>query len=147
MSLAKKCISSFDAASRMKGQAYYSSGMVRDFRIDENNVYITATVRGSQANDYIVELDLSDPDAEEIVGRCTCERYQSGSLCKHIWAVLLANDQHVDAVTSPRPKVAMLHESKIDPDGDDFFEPEFNELSEPILELLPTQLRSLMGVK
>jgi hypothetical protein len=109
MALAKKCFGSFDSQTRSKGQAYYSSGMVRDLAIGDSQ--ITASVRGSNAESYAVELDLTDPAASEIVGRCSCPRYDDGFLCKHIWAVLLANDNNAEGITCARNSVRVLHDS------------------------------------
>lgn len=155
MTLARKCSNCFDANTRSKGQAYYSSGMVRHLEIRDD--LIRGRVRGSQAADYEVELDLSDPSGRRIVGRCNCPHYQEGFLCKHLWAVILANDNNSEAVTSPRPSVEIQHEDDLedgdaedttdhsdDPADDDDFE----EVESPsLIKLLPPQMTSLLGVR
>lgn len=164
MSLAEKCSDSFDAQTRSKGQAYYSSGMVRDLVIRDDQ--ISAKVRGTSASEYSVEYDLADPSGKEMIAHCTCPFFLEGNLCKHLWAVILANDNNPECITSPRPRVTVVHGEQVqddewsqayldDEDELDGEEPndevdgdeEVGSEHDAMVRLLPPHLRSLMGME
>src|SRR5437763_8040875 len=73
---------------RSRGRQYYTSGAVQ--LLDGNARRVQAAVRGSQLYDVLLERDSRRIDAW-----CSCpyceDRYEP---CKHIWATLLAAEQH-----------------------------------------------------
>ncbi len=50
---------------------------------------VDADVQEGDESEY-VQLDMEKKD---LLVDCTCERFDAGELCKHIWATLLASDQ------------------------------------------------------
>ncbi|MCD8078718.1 MAG: SNF2 helicase associated domain-containing protein [Lachnospiraceae bacterium] len=72
-----------------KGRAYFQDGKVKEFRIEpsEENLEVTAEVRGSGRHIYEVELKIS-PDDDILETSCTCPAFESyWGICKHCVAV------------------------------------------------------------
>ena len=97
MSISKLVRSAFLAQDRARGHSYYLGGRVSDLQI--NPAEISAVVRGSRRGGYEVSIDLSEAKQGLVAGHCTCPRFQDGSLCKHLWAVVLAADAAGTKVT------------------------------------------------
>ena len=55
--------------------------------------YVTANVKGSGASHYPVSLEWQ-ASYRAIVAFCACPHFDSGELCKHIWATLLEAETH-----------------------------------------------------
>ena len=83
MSLSAALSYSVPAATRDLGREYFRAGKVRIDRATTDDV--TATVRGTAH--YQVDLLR---EARTVFAGCTCSYASSGSLCKHIWATVLA---------------------------------------------------------
>jgi|GEM_PF-315664 len=89
--LAPRCADAFDAGERSRGVSYFSEGRVRLGPVDENGVL--ARVRGSRSAPYAVLVDWGDAEwGDGLTVACDCPRFEDGSLCKHLWATLLALD-------------------------------------------------------
>jgi superfamily II DNA or RNA helicase len=91
MSLAQNLKREFNSATRQKGQSYFQAGRVVD--VKSNDYGLTTLVQGSERNPYEVTLDW-DEGEEGVLAACDCPHYEGGDFCKHIWATILAADQH-----------------------------------------------------
>jgi len=113
MALTRSCSRSFDSATRSRGTAYYYARCVEITASDSKGLF--ATVTGSGPEPYAVELDWSRADREgEIDACCSCPRYAGGSLCKHIWAAILAADARGLAPhLARRPSLVVVHEDEL----------------------------------
>ncbi|MEM7249951.1 MAG: DEAD/DEAH box helicase [Pseudomonadota bacterium] len=89
MSIADNCAGAFSPATRSRGQAYFHDGRVNVDHIDEESC--VATVDGMREPQYTVRLDWKHR-RNAVMARCDCQFFNSGELCKHIWAALLAAD-------------------------------------------------------
>jgi superfamily II DNA or RNA helicase len=91
MSLASRTASSFSESTKSKGRRYFENNQVS---LDDyyDDYYLEAHVAGSRRRPYAVALDWSRND-NVLEVNCTCPHYDGGSLCKHIWATLLAADE------------------------------------------------------
>ena len=91
MSFEKRCSHEVEPSDRERGKQYF---VQRRVAIDASDDYgLNATVRGS-GRVYEIQLDWLDTETSGILSAsCQCPRYQTGFLCKHIWATLLAADQ------------------------------------------------------
>lgn len=69
-----------------------------------------ARVSGSYAANYAVNLSWDGPDSSSLQATCTCPYFTGGNLCKHIWATLLAVNDHSKSSSEIRAFV-----SRIDP--------------------------------
>jgi superfamily II DNA or RNA helicase len=105
----------FQAATRMRGRAYYADGRVR--RIDaQPGELIRAVVQGKQAYTVSVRREQA-----RVAVQCTCPSYADGRYCKHIWATLLYLDE----------RGAQEDDQKGDPQGAPRGEPEGGPESGP----------------
>src|SRR5271169_3312928 len=76
----------FSDNSYQKGTAYYRRGAVR--LIHGSDRAVEATVQGTSR--YNVFIDIEDNSFKV---RCNCPWFEdTGSICKHIWATMLAAD-------------------------------------------------------
>jgi uncharacterized Zn finger protein len=75
-----------------QGRAYAQAGKVTNLCQSDTDK-ISAYVKGSER--YAVELDLVRVSKEHAVffGQCDCPNAESGSPCKHLWAMLLEAEQ------------------------------------------------------
>ncbi len=91
MSFEKRCSHEVEPSDRERGKQYF---VQRRVAIDASDDYgLNSTVRGS-GRVYEIQLDWLDTETSGILSAsCQCPRYQTGFLCKHIWATLLAADQ------------------------------------------------------
>jgi len=75
-------------AIRNRGRSYFSEGLVKIGVVEDASV--SAVVRGS--GKYTVDLKL---EGDALVVCCDCPYFQrNDEVCKHIWATILASDQH-----------------------------------------------------
>lgn len=86
--LHKRTASHFRQGDRQRGAEYFAEGRVH-FEID--GARARATVEGTEQLDYAVGLDWTTvPESRALHAFCECQRFSSGSACKHVWATLLA---------------------------------------------------------
>jgi superfamily II DNA or RNA helicase len=90
----------FQSAARMRGRAYQNAGRVRPL-MPQDDELVRALVRGSR--DYTVTLSRVGTSAQ---ATCTCTYFESGHLCKHIWATLL--DLQLDSARWRHPQAAAV---------------------------------------
>lgn len=128
MALTRSCSRSFDSATRSRGTAYYYGRCVEITACDSQGLY--ATVTGSGPEPYDVELDWSRAEREgEIDAYCSCPRYASGSLCKHIWAAILAADARGLAPhLARRPSLVVVHEDELEAGAGDWRDDQLDEI-------------------
>ena len=128
MALTRSCSRSFDSATRSRGNAYYYGRCVEITASDSKGLF--ATVTGSGPEPYDVELDWSRADREgEIDAYCSCPRYADGSLCKHVWATILAADAHGLAPhLVRRPSLVVLHEDELEDAAGDWRDDQLDEI-------------------
>ncbi len=114
MSLADRCLTQFDSGVRSRGQQYFREDRVTvhsqgpsDFR---------AVVQGDSEYEVMLDWGFS---REQLAVCCTCPYYADHSVCKHIWATILAADA---ANTGPRGKgrlgILPMDPEDYDPDDD-----------------------------
>ena len=85
--LAAAARSSFTANARSRGEQYYAGGRVTRVRVEAGA--FSATVIGSRT--YDVRLTL---EKDRLVVDCTCPQFlDNTTLCKHMWAAILAADE------------------------------------------------------
>src|SRR5688572_24598991 len=89
--------------TRVKGADYFHRGAVR--KVQRTDRGVTAIVRGTF--DYVVSIDH---ESGGFVGSCECPYFSDrGSVCKHIWAVLLAPETEAAlAAAGPIPRRAWI---------------------------------------
>lgn len=88
MQLSTLCRRSFEPVIRGRGEAYFTERRVRKFKVLTDN-RVQAVVLGS-GTAYRVELDFSRvEEAGQITALCDCPHFSGGTLCKHVWAVVL----------------------------------------------------------
>ena len=89
--------------TRVKGADYFHRGAVR--KVQRSDRGVTAIVRGTF--DYIVSIDH---ESGGFIGSCECPYFADrGSVCKHIWAVLLAPETEAAlAAAGPIPRRAWI---------------------------------------
>ncbi len=104
MKLASRCKGSFSSDVRSRGEACFLSGRVVLLDVDEFG--IEAQVAGSHRIPYHVSIELEGSGARSAAGSCTCPYYEAGSLCKHIWAVIRAFDEHQPHLAADGPAPA-----------------------------------------
>ena len=75
----------FPLQIRERGEQYFGMGRVRLTDLDD---VLTATVTGTE--DYHVLVDMTRPRWRM---ECTCPYAEEHDVCKHIWAVLLADER------------------------------------------------------
>ena len=105
MSLLMQLAHRFASATRQRGEAYFRGGRVVVAALDEFNA--VALVRGS--DQYEVTLQRV---ASNLSAACTCP-YAEHTLCKHIWAALVATqDEDILQASADGKRVAL---SLVDP--------------------------------
>ncbi|MDX1501843.1 MAG: SNF2-related protein [Thermoanaerobaculia bacterium] len=104
--LHKRASSHFQPRDRHRGNEYYREGRVA-FETDASRV--RAQVRGSEPQPYRVGIDWSRVAAERVLhSYCDCQRFASGTPCKHLWALLLAlAEEGGDAQPPGRDRLAL----------------------------------------
>ncbi len=126
----------FTSPVRSKARAYESRNLVHI--IEQNDSMIAAIVSGT--DDYDVLLFQPASDNCEVDVSCTCPHFESGDLCKHIWATLRRCDaldmgfpalnydeayiepylfEHLEKIISKR-SVASFNVSKVQPPSNDW---------------------------
>ena len=93
MSLADRCLSSFDPKARTRGNSYFQQDRV-EF-LGSAGLNVGCSVQGD-TGDYAVSIDLQEMAVGTISAACDCPRFSRGYLCKHIWASLREIDVTVD---------------------------------------------------
>lgn len=89
LSLTKQNIQELcDAASYMRGEAYFRSGRVISVRQEAGGLGYRALVKGNEQSRYNVEIEINEDG--EVGASCECTAYSPLSYCKHIAAVLLS---------------------------------------------------------
>lgn len=117
MSLTAKFSSLIDSAIRSRGRSYFSQGLVRIARGDEQ--VVEATVRGSRS--YRVTLLIKGRD---FIVSCTCPYYLDTDICKHIWATMLAAESRGYLFGSgPEPNRLRMADEEGE-EADDFYDEE-----------------------
>ena len=103
MPLAAKLFNQVNSAIRNRGRTYFSQGFVRIGEVAE--LYVHAKVRGQGR--YDVGLTLKE---DALVVRCTCHYFErNDEVCKHIWATILAADEHnYPSAASSKPELHLL---------------------------------------
>ena len=89
--------------TRVKGADYFHRGAVR--KVQRTDRGVTAIVRGTF--DYVVSIDH---ESGGFIGSCECPYFADrGSVCKHIWAVLLVPETEAAlAAAGPIPRRAWI---------------------------------------
>ncbi len=88
MSLSTKLAASFTKNVRKRGDDYYCKGRVTIH--EGSQTELTACVRGTGS--YEVQLGWRD---DKLAVWCDCPHFvEQGVACKHVWAAILAADQH-----------------------------------------------------
>ncbi len=86
MSLASELSSDFPRAIRSRGSDYYSRGRVK---ISKGSAWeVLGTVRGGALYQVLLLRE-----ADTILGKCSCQFYQTEGACKHLWATILEADE------------------------------------------------------
>lgn len=94
MSLIECCEASFPSRIRTRGKDYYRAGRI--FPVgNTNDRNLIAEVSGSAGQVYDVCIDFSEVESGELYVVCTCPYAVENSTCKHLWATLLACDEHL----------------------------------------------------
>ena len=88
--LAERCYRQIPRIAVEHGREFVRTGRVSDpQRVEET---FTLFVRGSGMS-FDVILDFSQiATTESLLAKCTCPYYQTGGLCKHLWAAILQID-------------------------------------------------------
>ena len=86
MYLQRQLAKVFSPGVRQRGTALHASGCVT--LLSGNQWEVLATVRGSR----VYEVELSR-EKDGIHVDCECEFFESSTVCKHIWATILAADE------------------------------------------------------
>ena len=86
MSFLKTWSPYFKSNVRMRGRAIQSDGRVK-LVTAEVGEFLRVEVQGRQVSTVTVR---DDEDSDTPAVRCTCQHFQGGMYCKHIWATLLA---------------------------------------------------------
>jgi hypothetical protein len=89
----------FPLRIRRRGAQYFHLGKVKIAGVSPEG--ITARVKGSK--EYLVELVQDETSGASVRVSCECPYFRRGSLCKHIWAAILAADASVKAQPSALP--------------------------------------------
>lgn len=88
LSLTKQSIQELcDAASYMRGEAYFRSGQVISIKQEADGLGYRALVKGNEQTRYNVEVEINEDG--EVNASCECTAYSPLSYCKHIAAVLM----------------------------------------------------------
>lgn len=107
----------FSMPVRDRGDSYARSGRIHDLCVEPD--YIAAEVRGTDNYDVWIDLDYS-PRVLRLEADCTCPYVdQDRELCKHIWATLLAADEHIDGALNNIPARVMIELSEQESSEDD----------------------------
>ena len=129
------------AAIRNKGNHYFRSGAVDV--VSGSSGAVKATVMDSAR--YTVEIRVEDND---VLAFCDCRAFQAGSLCRHIWAVLVAAESkghlsRIAAAWNPTLEHGLDFEL-LDDDGEfDFVAPQPQPPKEPEWKLHFSALRRI----
>jgi len=75
---------------RKRGEQYFRLGRVTIAKVGPEG--FAARVTGS--TDYLVELVQDKTSGASARVACECPHFRRGSLCKHIWAAILAADAY-----------------------------------------------------
>jgi superfamily II DNA or RNA helicase len=105
LDLAKILAPDASAAVRKKGQAYYRAGRVGQLLYTQDTVL--TTVQGTSS--YKVAIGAVDESTSDVSlsALCTCPYFESGEICKHIWATVLKIQRTPKAI-----EVLGLHEAR-----------------------------------
>jgi len=90
--LGRACRSQFSSKDWYRGADYASSGAV-SFRSTAGYTLL-ADVFGSEIDAYRVAVSLKDSDGYAVIAvSCSCPRYESHGVCKHLAATIIAADR------------------------------------------------------
>ncbi|WP_417735698.1 SNF2-related protein [Rosistilla oblonga] len=89
----QRCQSEFNRGDRQRGEEYQAGGAVNILEL--GTLGVRAVVSGPE-HDYGVLIDLEEAGDDVLFVKCTCPRFASGYLCKHIWATILELDRVQD---------------------------------------------------
>jgi superfamily II DNA or RNA helicase len=107
--LAAAARSSFTSNAQARGEQYYVGGRVAGVRIEENA--FSASVIGTRTYDVWLALEN-----DRLLVDCTCPQFvDNRTLCKHMWAAILAADDRRAFIVPPDMWVDFE-----DLDGDDY---------------------------
>ncbi len=120
--LAERCFKQVPRVALAHGQEIARTGRVSDpTRVGDT---FTLFVRGSGVS-FDVVLDFSQtPTSEGILAKCTCPYYQTGGLCKHLWAAILQIDlAGLGAAVPGDNQLKLIHENPRAPGERRVFQP------------------------
>jgi superfamily II DNA or RNA helicase len=119
VALTQCCSKSFDSATRSRGAAYYYGRCVEIAA--RRRFGVSALVSGGSPSPYEVELDWTRAEEGAVDAYCSCPRYADGSLCKHVWATILAADaQGLAPRLATRTNLVVMHEGELEEDAGDW---------------------------
>lgn len=112
---------------RRKGEEYYRWGSVR--HVTGDRVSVEAKVQGTSL--YHVWISYL-PEGPEMQASCTCPYFSTHSVCKHLWAVLLAAEKEnfLSAVVEDQWKIRPDQDPDEDWGGADEWQPSDDEEDE-----------------
>ncbi|MEM7583984.1 MAG: DEAD/DEAH box helicase [Acidobacteriota bacterium] len=92
MSLQQRCLREVEPGDRERGVRYFHQRRVSLGAREADG--IAATVEGSEGAVYEVQIDWSRAEYESLLTvSCTCPRFSSFVVCKHVWATMVAHDR------------------------------------------------------
>jgi len=119
VALTQYCSKSFDSATRSRGAAYYYGRCVEITA--RRRFGVSALVSGGSPSPYEVDLDWTRAEEGAVDAYCSCPRYADGSLCKHVWATILAADaQGLAPRLATRTNLVVMHEGELEEDAGDW---------------------------
>ncbi len=136
--LADRCRRSLSKRTWNAGAEYCR---LRRVEIEEtSNNGLTALVRGTQPEPYVVTLDWSSAlDDELLAVCCTCPRFEDGYICKHVAAVILQADKAGYGRHAPgRETLEIIEDVEFESGGDEFDGDDLQDDAddwEPVFEL------------
>ncbi|WP_373231406.1 SNF2 helicase associated domain-containing protein [Cohnella sp.] len=106
LSLTKQSIQELcDAASYMRGEAYFRSGQVISVKQEADGLGYRALVKGNEQSRYNVEIEIAENG--EVGASCECTAYSPLSYCKHIAAVLMTlMDEKPEEISRPDEEIS-----------------------------------------
>ena len=116
MPLAERCRHNFPRGAIDRGEQYSRARRVRLTELLPGAV--TAEVQGTDRRPYRVSLDWVEAEEDRtLLYNCSCPYAQSGSCCKHLYAVVLDLDaQGVGASVPGRGPLMLTPDSQLDED-------------------------------